>query len=252
MKRWWPLAVLAALPAAAYAQGDEVIAAFGAVEMRLSEMRRLLAAQPPLVREQLAESPPALERLARAEVFRRALAAEARAKGWDKRPEAIERMERAREQALVSSYMDSLARPAADFPSEKELREAYDANRGELTVPRQYRVARIRDGAAEELGWLAENQLLPEVARALAALKPGEASAPIQTATGAHVVKLHERREAAPRPFEEVRGELAAALRLRRAQENEQRHFDEMLKKYPLAVNEIALNRLKNELAKTR
>jgi peptidylprolyl isomerase len=252
MRRLLIATAIALAPAYAVAQADEVIAAFGGVELRVSDLRKLLAAQPPLVRRQLAESPAALERLARTEVFRRALAAEARAKGWDKRPEAIERMERAREQALVSSYMDSLARPAADFPSDRELREAYDANRAQLTVPRQYRVARIRDGKAEELGWLAETQVLPEVARALTALKPGETSAPIQTASGAHVVKLHEVREPSLRPFEEVRGELAAALRLRRAQENEQRHFDEMLKKNPIAVNEVMLMRLKNELASAR
>jgi len=278
--------VLALLPATVFAQGDDVVAAFGGVEMRSSEMRKLLAAQPPEVRAQVLDNAAALDRLVRTELFRRALAAEARAKGWDKRPEAIERMERAREQALVSSYMDSLARPAADFPSEKELREAYEANRAELTLPRRYRVAQIfsasRDKAEDlakkarlagadfdllarngsehadsaarggELGWIAEGQTYPEVARALAALKPGEVSTPVQSASGWHVIKLLEVREQSVRPFDEVRAELAQALRLRRAQENEQRHFDEMLRKHPIAVNEVALLRLKNELAKSR
>src|SRR5262249_54000269 len=115
------LLVVLLVPAAALAQGDEVIAALGGVEMRASEVRKLLMAQPPQVREQLLGSPPALDRLVRTELFRRVLVAEARAKGWDKRPEAIERMERAREQALVSSYVDGLARPPADYPAEADL-----------------------------------------------------------------------------------------------------------------------------------
>ncbi|HJY78353.1 MAG TPA: peptidylprolyl isomerase [Burkholderiales bacterium] len=280
------LLVVLLVPAAALAQGDEVIAALGGVEMRASEVRKLLMAQPPQVREQLLGSPPALDRLVRTELFRRVLVAEARAKGWDKRPEAIERMERAREQALVSSYVDGLARPPADYPAEADLRAAYEANKAELTVPKQYRVAQIyattrekaedlakkaratgadfsalaRTGSEHaesaarggEMGWIAESQTLPEVAKALSAMKPGEVSAPIQSASGWHVVKLLEAREAALRPFAEVRAELATALRLRRAQENEQRHYDAMLKDNPIAVNEVALVRLKNELAKTR
>lgn len=248
-----PLAafLLALAPGLAAAQASDVIATFGALELRAAELRRIVALQPPAAREQLLASPAALERLVRTEMFRRALAAEAREKGWEARPEAIERMALAREQALVSSYVDSLARPPADYPSESDVRAAYEANRASLTVPRQYRLARIAEGKAEELGWLAENQIVPEVAKALAGMKPGETSAPVTTASGAiHVVKLHEVREAAPRPFEEVRGELASALRLRRAQENEQRHYDAMLKKNPIAVNEVELMRLKNELAK--
>lgn len=278
--------LMLALPLAAAAQGDEVIAAFGGTELRASDVRKLVAAQPPVVREQLAKNVPALDRLVRSELFRRVLAAEARAKGWEKRPEALERMERAREQALVSSYVDSLARPAADYPSEQELRAAYEANKAEFTIPKQYHVAQIyvttRDKADDlakkarapradfaalarassehaesaarggDLGWIAESQTLPEVAKTLAVTKVDEVSAPIASGTGWHIVKLLEVREATLRPFDEVRAELAAALRLRRAQENEQRYYDQLLKQNPIAVNEVLLVRLKDELGKSR
>lgn len=253
MKRLLFASSIALFPLVAFAQSaDEVVAAFGGVELRASDVRKLLSAQPPAEREQQLRAPAALDRLVRTELFRRALAAEARAKGWDQRPEAIERMERAREQALVSSYADGLARPAADYPTEQDLRAAYESSKAEFTAPKQYRVAQIKGDKTEELGWLAGNRMLPEVAKALAEMQPGEVSAPIQSASGWHVVKLIEAREGALRPFAEVRAELANALRLRRAQENEQRHYDEMLRKNPIAVNEVALIRLKNELAKNR
>jgi peptidylprolyl isomerase len=214
------------------------------------------------------------------------LLAEARAKGWDKRPEAIARMERAREQALVSAYVDELSRPAPGYPSETELRAAYEANKVEFTLPRRYRVAQIyvaaEDKAAQlaqqarapkadfaalarassehaesaarggDMGWLADGQMLPEVARALGGMKPGEVSAPVRSASGWHIVKLLETREPETRSFEELRAELAAALRLRRAQENERRHYDELLRKSPIAVNEVALIKLKDSLAGAR
>jgi len=286
MRRVLAFLLLMGFGAFAFAQADDVVASFNGVELRASELRRLLAGQPPLAREQIAASPAALDRIVRTEMFRRALAAEARAKGWDKRPEAIERMELAREQALVSSYVDSLARPGGEYPSDKELREAYEGNRAEFTIPKQYRVAQIyvtaRDKADDlarraraagadfaalaragsehaesaarggEIGWLGEGQALPEVTKALAGAKPGDVVGPIASATGFHIVKLLEAREPRVRSFDEVKSELATALRLRRAQENEQRHYDEMLKRSDLAVNEVALQKLKNELAKAR
>jgi peptidylprolyl isomerase len=279
-------ALLVLLPLGAAAQGDEVVAAFGAAELRISDVRKLLAAQPAAVREQLLRSPAALERAVRTELFRRVLLAEARAKGWDRRPEAIERMERAREQALVSAYMDDIASPAAAYPSEAELRAAYDANKAEFTIPRRYRVAQIYTAAQDkaaalaakarapaadfaalarsgsehaesaarggEVGWLAEGQALPEVAKALAGMQPGEVAGPIRSASGWHVVKLLEAREAQTRAFEELRGELAQAMRLRRAQENERRHYDELLRRNPIAVNEVALVKLRQSLANAR
>jgi peptidylprolyl isomerase len=279
-------ALLLALPLGAAAQSDEVVAALGATELRVSDVKKLLDAQPPVVREQLLRSPAALDRLVRTELFRRVLLAEARAKGWDKRPEAIARMERAREQALVSAYVDELSRPAPGYPSETELRAAYEANKVEFTLPRRYRVAQIyvaaEDKAAQlaqqarapkadfaalarassehaesaarggDMGWLADGQMLPEVARALGGMKPGEVSAPVRSASGWHIVKLLETREPETRSFEELRAELAAALRLRRAQENERRHYDELLRKSPIAVNEVALIKLKDSLAGAR
>jgi hypothetical protein len=278
--------LLLALPLAAAGQPDEVIAAFGAAELRTSDVRKLLGAQPGAVREQLLASPAALERAVRTELFRRVLLAEARAKGWAERPEAIERMERAREQALVSAYVDDLASPAPGYPSEAELRAAYEASKAEFTVPRRYRVAQIYTASPEkatelsakarapqadfaalarassehvesaarggDAGWLAEGQALPEVAKALAGMKPGEVAGPIRSASGWHVVKLLELREAETRPFEELRAELALALRLRRAQANERRHYDELLRRNPIAVNEVALIRLRQSLAGAR
>ena len=286
----WIVALALAPTGGACAQapaGDEVVAKLGGTELRLSDVQRLLAAQSPEAREQTLKSPELLDRLVRTETFRRALLAEARAKGWDKRPEVADQMERAADQALVQSYVNELSRPGADYPSEDELRDAYRANEAEFRAPRQYRVAQIYIAAGDaarseaarrkaedvsrrarakdadfaalarsesehkpsaaaggDMGWVAENDLTPEVRSALTALDKGEVSFPVRTAQGWHVIKLLDFKPSALRPYAEVKDSLAAALRLKRAKDNERRYLSDLASKESLVVNEIALGRL--------
>jgi peptidyl-prolyl cis-trans isomerase C len=60
-----------------------------------------------------------------------------------------------------------------------------------------------------DLGWFAPNRMVPEVAAAVAALKPGEYThTPVHTQYGWHVIELLETREVSPPPFDQVRGRL--------------------------------------------
>lgn len=120
-----------------------VIARMGDVELKTDELKALVDALPPDARAQVAANPAALDRVVRNEMIRRALAAEARAKGWDKRPEVVAQMDRAREVALVAAYMNSVARPPETFPSDAEIKAAYEQNAASLTTPKQYRISQI-------------------------------------------------------------------------------------------------------------
>jgi peptidylprolyl isomerase len=296
MKIVWIAAALCAVslgaPAFAQEAGDEVVAKLGSAEVRLSDLRNLLEAQPTQVRDQLLASPQALDRLVRTEIFRRALLAEARTKGWDKRPDVALQMERAREQALLSSYMGEVARPPADFPSEQDLIVVYNANQAEFTVPRQFRVSQIfvavakdapkaeadrlrkkaediaararakdadfarlaqansdhKPSAAQggDLGWLAEREMIPEMKATIPLLAKGAVGKPVRTEQGWHVVKLTDAKPQSVRPLAEVRAQLVPVLRQRRAQELERKYMDDLVDRTPLAINEIALGRLRN------
>ena len=285
------VAALQGAGARAQEAGDDVVAKLGSVEMRISDMQKLLEGQPREVRQQVLQSPQALDRLVRTEVIRRAVLVEARAKGWDKRPEVVAQMERAREQALLSSYMNDVARPPADYPGEQDLAAVYSANQTEFTLPKQFRVAqifvavpkdapkadadRLRKKAEDiskraqskdadfsklaqansdhkasveqggDLGWLAERDMIPEIRTLIPSLVKGEVGKPVRTEQGWHVVKLTDIKPQSVRPLSEVRDQLVQVLRQRRAQENEKQHLDELVDKTPLAVNEIALNRLR-------
>jgi len=95
-----------------------------------------------------------------------------------------------------------------------------------------------------DMGWLTVDALTPEVRTVTEKLMPGEVSKPIKVANGWHVLKLIERKAAETIPFAEVHERLVQSLRLKRAQENEQRYLDQLVAKTPITINEIALSNI--------
>jgi peptidyl-prolyl cis-trans isomerase SurA len=63
-----------------------------------------------------------------------------------------------------------------------------------------------------DLGELAEAGLLPELARVVKTMRPGQISEPIETINGVHVVKLEERRMKEQRPYGELRDQIYQRL----------------------------------------
>lgn len=282
-----------AVGGAAFAQDKlppGVLGKMGEVELRVDELKAILDAAGPDAKNQLAQQPAEVSRIVRTELLRKALAAEARGKAWDKRPEVIAQMDRAREQILVSSYMNSVSRPPETYPTEADVRAAYDQSQASFAVPRQYRLMQIfvlappetdkagyakaqakvtdlsekarkrgadfaalaksssehAESAAKggDMGWVAEGSLIPELRDPVAALKKGEVSAPIKTAQGWHILRLEDMREKGVRPLPEVRDQIVAALRLRRAQETEAAYITFMTNKTPVSINEQELGKM--------
>jgi parvulin-like peptidyl-prolyl isomerase len=125
------------------AAGDAVIGKMGNVEVKTSDIRRIIDTLPPEVRKQFAGGVPELDRLVRNELVRQTLVAEAKAKGLDKKPDVALIMDRAREQALLQVYMNDVAKPPPGFPSEEDVKQAYEANKSQLAVPAQFQLAQI-------------------------------------------------------------------------------------------------------------
>ncbi|MFO1320238.1 MAG: peptidylprolyl isomerase [Burkholderiales bacterium] len=271
-----------------------VVARMGDTELRVDELKAILDALGPEAKAQLAQAPAELNRIVRAELLRKSLGAEARAKGWDKRPEVVTQLDRAREQALVASYMNSVAKPPESYPAESDIRAAYDQSQNAFTVPKQYRLAQIfvlappesdkgatakaqaklndlsdkarkkgadfaalaktgsehAESAAKggDMGWVAEANLIPELREPVSAMKKGDISAPIKTTQGWHVLRLEDIREKGVRPLTEVRDQIAAALRMRRAQETEQAYLTFMTNKTPVSISDAELAKVQGGL----
>ncbi len=125
------------------AVADDVVGKIGRVELKTSKAKQILEDQNPQARTQLTASQANLDRFVRSILVREALAAEARANGWDKRPEVQRAIERAAEELLISVYVGSLAQPPADYPLDQDIKVFYDANQGRFFAPRQVRFAQI-------------------------------------------------------------------------------------------------------------
>ena len=128
------------------------------------------------------------------------------------------------DEGLQATYQDYLAAnpPAEELHARHILVETEEAAR---------EVIALLDGGADfiglakerstgpsgpkggDLGYFTADQMVPEFSQAAAALEPGLHTAePTQTQFGWHVIKLDDRRTAAPAAFEEVEPQLRQQL----------------------------------------
>jgi len=99
-----------------------------------------------------------------------------------------------------------------------------------------------------DLGWFTEEQMVPEIRRAVAGLNKGEVSQPIRSAEGWHLVKLLEKKPAGQRQLADIRANLIVAMRNRKAQELERAYLDALAIKLPPAIDQTELGKLQSEL----
>lgn len=155
MRRWFSwgpvrggaacLVAIACLGGAAMAveNGTDVVARLGTSEFTSATIADFVRSLDRNVRAQALRDPQLMERLIGAELARLALLNEAKAKKWEQRADVVQQIERARAQILVSSYLGSVAALPQGYPSEAELKSAYDANRDSFMAPRQYLLSQI-------------------------------------------------------------------------------------------------------------
>ncbi len=101
------------------------------------------------------------------------------------------------------------------------------------------------DTQGGDLGWFKLGEMVPELEKAAFALQAGGVSEPVRTRFGWHVLKVHERRTTAARPFEQIADRIREALYREEMERQTVRYLDELRKKavitYP--VPELAPTR---------
>ncbi|MFB4390649.1 MULTISPECIES: peptidylprolyl isomerase [unclassified Pseudomonas] len=120
-----------------------VLASLGEQQVGSDELKALLAQLPPDTRERLLGDRPALEAWLRTRLAEKALYRQAAAKGWPQRPEVQAQTRAASEQIVLRDYLVSISEVPADYPSDAELQQAYQANQDELQMPARYRLSQI-------------------------------------------------------------------------------------------------------------
>lgn len=122
---------------------SEVIAQRGVVRLTAGEVRDLVERADPQTHAQLLASPAALAAFVRERLLQLGLVAEARAKGWDLRPEMVQRMNEARDAVLAQGFLAGQTQVEPGFPTEADITATYEANKARFQVPKQYNLAQI-------------------------------------------------------------------------------------------------------------
>lgn len=265
---------------------DRIIGSIGDIELRQSEMLASLGGMGGVDKEALANDPATLGKLVRSMLVQRLILQEAKAKQWDEEPAIQPLLKSTREAAITDSYLKSLCKPPEDYPGESELKTAYENSREALTIPRSFRLAQIfiaeqkgsdqrlrdvqkrlkaapadfgkvaRESSEEkesasrdgEIGWLTEKQIQPEILAQLPKLAVNVISEPVRLKDGWHILKVLDAREPFTPIFDQVRVQLAQRLRAEKTRATIQAYMAELLHKHPVAVNEVALSKLLQDI----
>jgi hypothetical protein len=275
------------LPSFLVAEPAPVLGKAGDIEITSQELRESIAGIGSDSSDNPTKDAATLSQYARALLVRRLVLREAIEKKWDQEPAVIAKLVRAREATLAESYLEAASATEKSFPTEVQLKEAYDANRENLVIPKSFRLAQIYINTATgsddapakaklaaiqkqlaakgadfeviaksssddpasaaqggEIGWLTEEQIQPEIRLKLPKLTLNMISDPILLKDGWHILKVLDIREARTPTLDEIRDNFVTNLKAEQSRINRQQFIAELLKKHPLAINEIELTKL--------
>lgn len=95
-----------------------------------------------------------------------------------------------------------------------------------------------------DLGWVAENQIRPEIKAQVQGLAKSAVSEAVRLDDGWHIIKLIDTKAAYTRTLPEVREQLVQQMRSERATALRRAYLAELLKQSPPILNELALSNL--------
>lgn len=225
----------------ALAQEDKVVATVAGQPITEADLTQALSD----LDQQFARLPEEQKRAAAlsAVIEIKLLAAEAKAKGFDKSAEFQRRMAFLEERALHSEVIEN---EVAAKITDEDIRKRYDAEIANTPASNEVRarhilvktkeeadaiVKQLDDGANFEeiakekssdpgsgaqggdLGWFGPGQMVPEFEKAAFALEPGAyTKEPVQSQFGWHVIKVEDKRAKQPPAFDQVKEQFRSLL----------------------------------------
>jgi len=136
----------------------------------------------------------------------------------------------------------------ADKSTEEQARKRLDEVERKLKAPGTdfAAIAAAENDAKDggELGWVAENQVRPEIRTQVMGLAKNAISDPIKLDDGWHILRLIDTKAAYTRTLPEVREQLIPQVRAERSQMLRRAYLGELLKQHPPVLNELALSNL--------
>lgn len=138
-----------------------------------------------------------------------------------------------------SASLETVRKQAAELS-----KKAQSAPADFAALATQYSQDRVTAERGGDTGLQPLQQLVPEVRSAVARLKVGAVSDPVQSAVGFHVIKLTEQQPARTATLEELRDQLTQALRAQRQEQIAQAYLDGMLNTATLSIDGAELNKI--------
>jgi parvulin-like peptidyl-prolyl isomerase len=147
------LPLLAALALASpTVHAEPVIGSIGDINLSAAEVREMLESASAAAGQPLQADAEALKQFVRATLIQRLVLERANTAGHADSPAVAKELARARDAALVESFLRTSSAPPEDFPAEAEVADFYAKNKESFLVPKTWRVAQIfisdRDPAA--------------------------------------------------------------------------------------------------------
>ncbi len=137
-------ALLAAAPTiCAYGGDGDVIARIGSDDIMTADVRAYLDTLDSQTRAAIASNPALLNQAVRLYLAQQLVLKQALAQKYDQQPDVAAALERARKNNLAELYLQSVSKPAPDYPSDADIQSAYEANKTAFLVPRQFQLAQI-------------------------------------------------------------------------------------------------------------
>lgn len=171
------LLVLAAgvFVAPAFAGDADAIARIGSAEIKANDVKPYLENLSAQEKAALARDPAALTQVVRTLIIQQLVLKEAQAAKWDQQPKVEERLERLRQNAIAEGYLQSVSKAPEGYPSEAELKAAYEENKAALLVPRQFLLAQVYVAVPKGADKAAADKAQARLESVRAALKQADA-----------------------------------------------------------------------------
>ena len=135
-----------------------------------------------------------------------------------------------------------------DKAAEDKAKKAVEGIQAKLKAPGAdfAAIAQAENDAKDggDLGWVAENQIRPEIKAQVLGLAKNAISDAVRLDDGWHILKLIDTKAAYTRTLPEVREQLVQQMRSERATALRRAYLAELLKQNPPILNELALSNL--------
>lgn len=140
----WPLSLgFALMLNTVLAAQPEPVARIGETEVKIEDIKPYLANLNAREQSALSRDPALLNQFVKSVIVQQLLLKEALATRWEEQPASEAQLERVRQNAIAEGFLQSVAKAPEGYPSEAELKAAYETNKAALLIPRQFQLAQI-------------------------------------------------------------------------------------------------------------